>query len=87
MTDDLRQVVTNVRVKRRAELSTDHHLAVGNVRMILRDRRKLVKPKSMTRIKWEQLSKDYVQRNFCKKIDEKFKQLPSRIKDIETEWV
>ena len=41
----------------------------------------------MTRIKWEQLSKDDIQRNFCKEIDEKFKQLPSITMDIETKSV
>ena len=86
VTDNLRQTITNVCVKRGAELSTDHHLVVCNIKMTPIYRRKLVKAKTRIRMKWEQLSQNNIQRNFCKKIDEKFKQLSATTVDIETKW-
>ena len=79
-------MITNVCVKRGVGLSTDHHLLVCNIKMVSIYRRKLVNAKTRTRIKWGQLSKDDIQQDFCKKIDEKFKQLPATTVDIGTEW-
>jgi exonuclease III len=82
---DLKRSVLDVRVKRGAELSTDHHLVVGNFRCNgrLPPRRR---NKAVMRVKWEMLKDSSVQENFAAAIAEKFQSVPETAADVETEW-
>ena len=77
----------DVRVKRGAELSTDHHLVVCALRFSeVCWKRKLRKPKVAYRIKWEALENEGVRKEFATRVALKCKQLPDPSEDIETEW-
>ena len=81
---DLFSTVSDVRVKRGAELSTDHHLVVCTLKSL--KKRKTFRPRETYRIKWESLADKEVQTAFAHNIASKFKELPTSTEDIETEW-
>ncbi|MGH2507006.1 MAG: reverse transcriptase domain-containing protein [Ktedonobacteraceae bacterium] len=83
---DLKSQVMDVRVRRGAELSTDHHLVVCRLR-----HQTLVKPvktggRKLFRINWEKLRDGNVAKNFADNMDQRFSQIPSTELDAETEW-
>lgn len=82
---DLRKRVMDVRVKRGAELSTDHHLVVATFRCCgsvpVRKQRKRTK-----RIKWEALEEAAVRENLAKELSAKYQAIPTMVADVETEW-
>ena len=84
---DLFSHVLDVRVKRGAELSTDHHLAVCNLRLSENiATRKSGRPSQAYRIKWEALEDEKVRKIFADDITSRFNELPQETAGIETEW-
>ena len=79
--------MSDVRVKRGAELSTDHHLVVCTSKALKPlKKRKTFRPRDTYQIKWESLADREVRTAFADNIASKFKELPTFTKDIETEW-
>ena len=84
---DLFSFVSDVRVKRGAELSTDYHLVVCTLKALKHLRiPKRFHPRKVYRIKWESLADKEVRTAFANNIASLFKELLASIKDIETEW-
>ena len=79
----LRPYVLDTRVKRGAELSTDHHLVVSWIRW---QGRKLDRPKCIMRVCWEHLAEPSVRKVFNSHLRESFDQIPREAGDIESEW-
>lgn len=82
---DLKKQVLDVRVKRGAELSTDHHLVVAS----LRCQGRLPLPrrgKDITRVKWEALENQAAKERLAAIVAEKAQDLPPVVADVETEW-
>ena len=85
---DLFSDVLDVRVKRGAELSTDHHLVVSSLRLSKPWLNKRSNRSSVTyRIKWEALENKEVRQQLASSISSKFRQLPDVSEDIEKEWL
>jgi hypothetical protein len=83
----VKRMVCDVRVKRGAELSTDHHLVLctlylANTVPLLPTR----KPRVVTRIRWEKLQNSEVQLNFARHISERFERIPTVPSRVEEEW-
>ncbi|KAK3543164.1 hypothetical protein QTP70_012267 [Hemibagrus guttatus] len=74
MSSDLRPHVLDTRVKRGAELSTDHHLVVSWIRLRRRMPDRLGRPKRIVR------------GVFNSHLRESFNQIPREVGDIESEW-
>ena len=93
VSSDLFSDVLDVRVKRGAELPTDHHLVVCSLRLSKPWPNKRSNRSSVTYwIKWEALEdKEKNLRNlrkqFASRISSKFRQLPHVSEDIEKEWL
>ncbi|XP_057694822.1 uncharacterized protein LOC130917441 [Corythoichthys intestinalis] len=83
---DLRPHVLDTRVKRGAELSTDHHLVVCWLRwwgkMLVRPGR----PKRIVRVCWERLAESPVRKGFHTHLRQNFSLVPGEVGDIESEW-
>ncbi|KAK3516473.1 hypothetical protein QTP70_016707, partial [Hemibagrus guttatus] len=86
MSSDLRPRVLDTRVKRGAELSTDHHLVVSWIRLRRRMSDSLGRPKRIVRVCWERLADPSVRRVFNSHLRECFNQIPREVGDIESEW-
>ena len=85
---DLFSDVLDVRVKRGAELSTDHHLVVCSLQLLKPwPNRKSNKSSVTYRIKWEALEDAEVRKQFAFSISSKFRQLPDACEDNEKEWL
>ena len=85
VSSDLFSDVLDVRVKRGAELSTDHHLVVCSLRLSKPWPNKRSNLSSVTyRITWEALEDKEVRKQFA---SSKFRQLPDVSEDIEKEWL
>ena len=84
---DLFFTVSDVGVKRGAELSTDHHLVVCILKVLkpLR-KRKTFRPRKSYPVQWESLADKEVRTAFADNIASKFKELPASTEDIKTEW-
>ena len=88
VSSDLFSDVLDVRVKRGAELSTDHHLVVCSLRLSKPWPNKRSNRSSVTyRINWEALEDKKVRKQFASSISSKFRQLPDVSGDIEKEWL
>ena len=84
---DLFSSVVDVRVKRGAELSTDHHLVVCILRGPNHPRtRKRFKARRAYRIKWKLLSDKKMGHIFASKVASLFRELADYTEDVETEW-
>ena len=80
--------VLDVRVKRGAEFSTDHHLVVRSLRLLKPWPNKRSNRSCVTYwIKWEALEDKEVRKQFASSISSKFRQLPNVSEDIEKEWL
>jgi len=80
---DLFSNVLDVRVKRGAELSTDHHLVICSLRISKPlPSRKSRKSTATYRIKWEALENKEVRKQFASSMTAKFRQLPDESEDI-----
>ncbi|KAK3561419.1 hypothetical protein QTP86_002547 [Hemibagrus guttatus] len=86
MSSDLRPHVLDTRVKRGAELSTDHHLVVSWIRLRRRMPDRLGRPKRIVRVCWERLADPSVKGVFNSHLQESFNQIPREVGDIESEW-
>ncbi|KAK7940110.1 hypothetical protein WMY93_003436 [Mugilogobius chulae] len=86
VSSDLRPRVLDTRVKRGAELSTDHHLVVSWIRWQRRKPDRLGRPKRIIRVCWERLAESSVRQAFNSHLRESFSQLPGETGDIESEW-
>ncbi|KAK3533220.1 hypothetical protein QTP70_013622 [Hemibagrus guttatus] len=82
MSSDLRPHVLDTRVKRGAELSTDHHLVVSWICLRRRMPDRLGRPKRIVRVRWEHLADPSVPSH----LRESFNQIPREVGDIESEW-
>ncbi|KAK7939602.1 hypothetical protein WMY93_002928 [Mugilogobius chulae] len=86
VSSDLWPRVLDTRVKRGAELSTDHHLVVSWIRWQRRKLDRPGRPKRIVRVCWERLAEPSVRRVFNSHLRESFSQLPGETGDIESEW-
>ncbi|KAK3525108.1 hypothetical protein QTP86_016265 [Hemibagrus guttatus] len=86
VSSDLRPHVLDTRVKRGAELSTDHHLVVSWIRLRRRMPDRLGRPKRIVRVCWERLADPSVRGVFNSHLRESFNQIPMEVGDIESEW-
>ncbi|KAK3508205.1 hypothetical protein QTP70_017467 [Hemibagrus guttatus] len=86
LSSDLRPHVLDTRVKRGAELSTDHHLVVSWIRLRRRMPDRLGRPKRIVRVCWERLADPSVRGVFNSHLRESFNQIPREVGDIESEW-
>ncbi|KAK3521123.1 hypothetical protein QTP86_021295 [Hemibagrus guttatus] len=78
--------VLATRLKRGAELSTDHHLVVSWIRLRRRMPDRLGRPKRIVRVCLERLADPSVRGVFNSHLRESFKQIPREVGDIESEW-
>ncbi|KAK5868067.1 hypothetical protein PBY51_012512 [Eleginops maclovinus] len=86
VSSDLRPHVLDTRVKRGAELSTDHHLVVSWVEC-LKPLDRPGKPKRVVRVNWERLEESQVQEAFNSHLRRNFSGIPVEAGDIEPEWM
>ncbi|KAK3533908.1 hypothetical protein QTP70_034895, partial [Hemibagrus guttatus] len=86
MSSDLRPHVLDTRVKRGAELSTDHHLVVSWIRLRRGMPDRLGRPKRIVRVCWECLADPSVRGVFNSHLRKSFNQIPREVGDIESEW-
>ncbi|KAK3555302.1 hypothetical protein QTP86_014896, partial [Hemibagrus guttatus] len=86
VSSDLRPHVLDTRVKRGAELSTDHHLVVSWIHLRRRMPDRLGRPKRIVRVCWERLADPSVRGVFNSHLRESFNQIPREVGDIESEW-
>ncbi|CAF3356026.1 unnamed protein product [Rotaria sp. Silwood2] len=84
--DNLRRAVMDVRVKRGAELSMDHHLVVSILELSANDSARRIKPKKTFRIRWEALANEETSQKFASIVDQRYAQLSPTETDIESEW-
>ena len=88
VSSDLFSDVLDVRVKRGAKLSTDHHLVVRSLRLSKPWTNRKSNRLSVTyRIKWEALEDKEVRKQFASCILCKFRQFPDVSEDVEQEWL
>jgi exonuclease III len=83
---DLKSRVIDVRVRRGAELSTDHHLVVCRLSTQNLAKNTKSKGRKVYRIKWERLKEEDTAKNFADNVNQQFSQIPSTELDVETEW-
>ncbi|KAK3535487.1 hypothetical protein QTP70_016908 [Hemibagrus guttatus] len=86
MSSDLWLHVLDTRVKRGAELSTDHHLVVSWIRLRRGMPDRLGRPKRIVRVCWERLADPSVRGVFNSHLRESFNQIPREVGDIESKW-
>ena len=88
VSSDLFSDVPDIRVKRRAKLSTDHHLVVCSLRLSKPwPNRKSNRSFATHWIKWDALEDKEVRKQFASSITSKFRLLPDASEDIEQEWL
>ncbi|TWW77720.1 hypothetical protein D4764_12G0011100 [Takifugu flavidus] len=80
---DLLPHVLDTRVKRGAELSTDHHLVVSWLQWWGRMPDRPGRPKHVMRVSWECLAESPVRRSFNSHLQESFDHVPGEAGDIE----
>ncbi|XP_023284603.1 receptor-type tyrosine-protein phosphatase F-like [Seriola lalandi dorsalis] len=83
---DLRPHVLDTRVKRGAELSTDHHLVMSWIRWRGKTLRRPGRPKRVLRICWESLAEEPVKMIFNAHLRQSYDRVPRVVGDIESEW-
>ena len=86
VSSDLRPYVLDTRVKRGAELSTDHYLVVSWLRWWGRMPVRPGRPKRVVRVCWERLAESPVRRSFNSHLRQNFEHIPGEVGDIESEW-
>ena len=88
VSSDLVSDVLDVRVKRGADLSTDHHLVASFLRLSKPwPSRKSNRLFVTYRVKWDALEDKEVRKQFASRMSSKFRQLPDASEDIEKEWL
>nr|XP_049618290.1 E3 SUMO-protein ligase PIAS2 isoform X1 [Syngnathus scovelli]XP_049618292.1 E3 SUMO-protein ligase PIAS2 isoform X1 [Syngnathus scovelli]XP_049618293.1 E3 SUMO-protein ligase PIAS2 isoform X1 [Syngnathus scovelli] len=86
VSSDLRPHVLDTRVKRGAELSTDHHLVVVWLRWWGKMPVRPGRPKRSARVCWERLAESPVRKSFNSHLRQSFSHVPGEAGDIESEW-
>ena len=86
VSSDLRPHVLDTRVKRGAELSTDHHLVVSWIREWGKILDRPGKPKQVVRVNWERLEEAPVLEIFNSHLRRSFSSIPVEVGGIEPEW-
>ncbi|CAM4456622.1 unnamed protein product [Leuciscus chuanchicus] len=86
VSSDLRPYVLDTRVKRGAELSTDHHLVVSWIQWRGRKLDRLGRPKRTVRVCWERLAESPCREIFNFHLRQSFDQIPRESGDIESKW-
>uniref|UniRef100_A0AAR2JPA7 Endonuclease/exonuclease/phosphatase domain-containing protein n=1 Tax=Pygocentrus nattereri TaxID=42514 RepID=A0AAR2JPA7_PYGNA len=86
VSSDLRPCVLDTRVKRGAELSTDHHLVVSWIRWWGKMPVRPGKPKRIVRVCWERLAEEPVRLIFNSHLRQNFDQISGEVGDIDSEW-
>ncbi|KAJ7995737.1 hypothetical protein DPEC_G00247700 [Dallia pectoralis] len=86
VSDDLRTHVLDTRVKRGAELSTDHHLVVSWIRGWGKTLDRPGKPKRVVWVNWERLEEAPVRKIFNSHLRRSFSGIPVEVGGIEPEW-
>jgi len=86
ISSDLRPYVLVTRVKRGAELSTDHHLVVSWIRWRESRPERPGKPKRVVRVNWECLVEDPVWEVFNSHLWMNFSHIPREVGDMQSEW-
>uniref|UniRef100_A0A8C5CRJ5 Reverse transcriptase domain-containing protein n=1 Tax=Gadus morhua TaxID=8049 RepID=A0A8C5CRJ5_GADMO len=86
VSSDLRPHVLDTRVKRGAELSTDHHLVVSWIREWGKFPDRPGKPKRVVRVNWERLEEAPVLGIFNSHLRRSFSGIPVEVGGIEPEW-
>ncbi|XP_051939041.1 uncharacterized protein LOC127612098 [Hippocampus zosterae] len=86
VSSDLRPHVLDTRVKRGAELSTDHHLVVSRLRWWGKMPVRPGRPKRIVRVCWERLPESPVRRSFNSHLRQSFSHVLGEAGDIEPEW-
>uniref|UniRef100_A0A3P9PV83 Reverse transcriptase domain-containing protein n=1 Tax=Poecilia reticulata TaxID=8081 RepID=A0A3P9PV83_POERE len=86
VSSDLRPHVLDTRVKRGAELSTDHYLVTSWLRWWGRKPVRPGRPKREVRVCWERLAESPVRRSFNSHLRQNFEHVPGEVGDIESEW-
>ncbi|KAK7925333.1 hypothetical protein WMY93_007643 [Mugilogobius chulae] len=86
VSSDLQPRALDTRVKRGAELSTDHHLVVSWIRWQRTKPDRFGRPTRIIRVCWERLAESSVIRVFNSHLWEGFSQLPGETEDIESKW-
>ncbi|KAK3545440.1 hypothetical protein QTP70_007639 [Hemibagrus guttatus] len=86
VSSDLWPQVLDTRVKRGAELSSDHHLVLSWIRLQRRMPDRLGKSKRIVKVCWERLADPSVRDVFNSHLRESFNQIQREIGDIESEW-
>uniref|UniRef100_A0A8C6M4J2 Endonuclease/exonuclease/phosphatase domain-containing protein n=1 Tax=Nothobranchius furzeri TaxID=105023 RepID=A0A8C6M4J2_NOTFU len=86
VSSDLRLHVLDTRVKRGAELSTDHYLVVSWLRWWGRIPVRPGRPKRIARVCWERLAESPVRRSVNSHLRQNFQNVPGEAGDIESEW-
>uniref|UniRef100_A0A8C6MIB8 Endonuclease/exonuclease/phosphatase domain-containing protein n=1 Tax=Nothobranchius furzeri TaxID=105023 RepID=A0A8C6MIB8_NOTFU len=86
VSSDLRPYVLDTRVKRGAELSTDHHLVVSWIRWQGNMPRRPGRPKRMLRICWEHLAEEPVKTVFNSHLRQSFDRVPRAVGGMDSEW-
>uniref|UniRef100_A0A3B3T5Y3 Ig-like domain-containing protein n=1 Tax=Paramormyrops kingsleyae TaxID=1676925 RepID=A0A3B3T5Y3_9TELE len=86
MSSDLRPHVLDTRVKRGAELSTDHYLVVGWLCWWERKPARPGRPKHIVRVCWERLAESPVIRSFTSYLWQYIADVLGEAGDIESEW-
>jgi exonuclease III len=86
VSNDLRRLVLDTRVKRGAELSTDHHLVVSRIRFEGKKPDRPRTPKRTTRIRWEELANENIRTAFEKHIRNRYPMIPNATESVEKEW-
>ena len=80
--------MSDVRVKRGTELSTDHHLVVYTLKALKPlKKRDTFRPRETYRIKWESLADKEVRTAFADNIVSNFKELPTLLKTLKLSGV
>uniref|UniRef100_A0A8C6LH35 Endonuclease/exonuclease/phosphatase domain-containing protein n=1 Tax=Nothobranchius furzeri TaxID=105023 RepID=A0A8C6LH35_NOTFU len=86
VSSDLWPYVLDTRVKRGAELSTDHHLVVTWTRWQGKMPRRPGRPKRIVRVCWERVAEEPVKTVFNSHLRQSFDHVPRAVGDIESEW-
>ncbi|KAK3508713.1 hypothetical protein QTP70_004268 [Hemibagrus guttatus] len=86
VSSDLQPHDLDTRVKRGAELSTDHHLVVSWICLRRRMPDRLGRPKRIVGVCWECLAYPSVRGVFNSHLRESFNQILREVGDIESEW-
>nr|XP_049618339.1 craniofacial development protein 2-like [Syngnathus scovelli] len=86
VSSDLRPHVLDSRVKRGAELSTDHHLMVGWLRWWGKMPVRPGRPKYSVRVCWERLAESPVRKSFNSHLRQRFSHIPGEAGNIESQW-